>query len=120
LPERNKAYEEVERWVLTNIGAYPVWEDVGAELDDRKGEIGQQETTHVAHETLSVQIPQLGEKGVDDQGDSHEDRGEKHPDGEHGELERVHHGFSSVGIREAEQRQNRVSFCNLPIKKTNC
>jgi len=76
------------KYLLTDESAEPARDEGRSELDEREREIGQQETTHVTHETLSVQVPQLGQKGVDDQGDGHEHRGEKHPDGVHGEHQR--------------------------------
>lgn len=91
--------------VLTKVGAEPLGEDAGAQLDDGERKVCQQKTGDVTHEALSVQIPQFRQKTVDNQGERHEYGGQEHSNGEHGEHDRVH---NTAGIRvgETDQRQN--------------
>lgn len=92
--------------VLTNVVAEPLWEDVGAQLDEGERKIGQQEAGDVTHETFSVQISQFGQETVDNQGECHEHGRQEHSNGKHGEHNRVHHAVVGVGVGETEQWQN--------------
>ena len=88
---------------LTDERAEPCGNERRAQLDQRQGQVGEEQAGDVTHQTLSVQIPQLRQQGVHHQSDAHEHRRQQHPDGVHGEQKIA--GLLRRCIGEADYRR---------------